>query len=285
MKKLILPVLMSALFLSSCQAIEVASMSREDEEEPSSLITSYYSGESSVQEKNHISDLSENEYNLIPSKFVEKLKSCSSYKAVTVGQTDASVLFITVPQAINVTVIKGEYSYQYNSSESSMYSSEHNAYYHNNKAVYKDKNDENYITAEMNDYLDKYGTHPFSNSIEGYKYTNDAIVKIKKLKNDDDGNYRFTLYFDPVKATTNVRIQMKEFGNLTDYPEFKDNIQITLTLKDDFTPVNLELESRYKAAQSIGTASCHQKYTVTYSNFNENIEVPHLDTIIPLFGK
>ena len=91
--------------------------------------------------------------------------------------------------------------------------------------------------------------------------------------------------FDKEKATTNIRIQMKEFGALIDSPDFLSDIQVTLTLKNDYTPVKLELESRYKAAQSMGTASCHQQYTVTYSSFDENIEAPNLDTIKPYFDK
>lgn len=276
-KLLVLPSLVAGLLLSSCSVIQVSSMSREEESSSSIAPTSR-------EKEKLISDLKENEYNLVPGNFVEKMNSFTTYKAVTEGETKASVLFITVPQKINVTVIKNEYSYLYNSSESSMYSSEHHAYYHDNKAVYKDKNDNDYNTSVLADYLNKYGTYPFNSSIEGYKIGGDAINEVTKL--DMEGEYyRFKIAFDKEKATTNVRIQMKEFGALIDYPDFLSDIQVTLTLKNDYTPVKLELESRYKAAQSMGTASCHQQYTVTYSSFNESIEVPNLDTIKPYFDK
>ena len=133
----------------------------------------------------------------------------------------------------------------------------------------------------MNDYLDKYGTYPFGNAIEGYKVTGDAIKSITKMAMAGE-NYRFKLIFDAEKATNNVKIQMKEFGSLDELPTFTD-ITIIMTLQNDYTPVKLDLESHYKAKQGV-TTSCTQKYTVTFSNFNENIEVPNLDAVKDKFN-
>ncbi|MBO4286333.1 MAG: hypothetical protein J5880_03250, partial [Bacilli bacterium] len=184
-------------------------------------------------------------------------------------------------QEINVTTIKnGEYSYLYNSSESSMYSSMHEAYYHNDKALYKDKGDEDYTLTDLTTYLKTYGTYPFGNSIEGYKVTGEAITSVTKTSSDND-TYTFTLVFDVNKATNNVKIQMKRFGGLDNYPSFK-SISISITVKDDYTPVKLELASSYSVKKII-PVNCDQKHTVTYSNFNEEIEIPNLDSVKPLF--
>lgn len=180
-----------------------------------------------------------------------------------------------------MTSIKGEYSYQHNASSSSSYSSEHTAYYHDDKVIYKNKSEKEYTSSSMDEYLDKYGTYPFNNTIEGYKISNEAITSVSKEISEQEDEYIFKLVFDPEKATNNVRIQMKEFGQLNDYPVFKD-ISILLTVKNDYTPIKLELESHYKAKKIIET-SCHQQYKVTFSNFDEEIEIPDLESVKTLF--
>lgn len=267
MKKTILLTLLPILMLTSCRVVEPEpSMSREEESSIPSI---------SPKDIKTASNLKDDELKDFTLYYLERMNSFSSYKAVTEGKTATSVLFINIDQIINVTAIKSEYSYQHNSSESNMYSSEHFAYYHNNKALFKNKNDTDYTLNSMNDYLTKYGIYPFGNSIEGYKTTGEALLSISREQSGE--NYTFTMSLDPIKATTNVKIQMKEFGSLDDYPEFS-SITLIVTVKDDFTPVTISLDSRYKA-QQFATASCHQTYTVTFSSFNENIEIPNLNEV------
>lgn len=210
---------------------------------------------------------------LIPGLFVDRLYSYKSYKAVTSGKTTASVLFINTDQSIEVTNIKGVYSYTKNESHSSLVNTVHEAYYHNDKAYYHD-NDGEYKVSTINEYLDIYGVYPYEKSLEGYSIQGDAVKSVEKVE-ERDGNYKFKITFDPKTATNNVKIQMKQFGGLDGYPDF-ESIVITITIKDDFTPVLVDLESKYKATKFM-TSDCHQTYTVTYSNIGEDITIPNLD--------
>lgn len=289
MKKYPLLLLLGSLLLTGCSIVQEESTSElEDYEEPEEAEpinnNTSSNGESSEEESsvNLVSKLKKENYNLFPTYYLEKLSSYNSFKTVTSGTTESSVLFVTVNQEINVTTIKnGDYSYMHNTSSSSMYSSEHTAYYHNDKAAYKEKNskgkdDKDYIVSSMNDYLTKFGIYPFGSSIEGYLTSGEALTSITRKKSNDE-NFVFKLVLDKEKATTNVRVQMKEFGSLDKEPEFS-KIELTMTVKDDYTPVKIELDSKYTAKQG-ASANCHQTYTVTFSNFNEDIEIPNLDNI------
>ena len=75
---------------------------------------------------------------------------------------------------------------------------------------------------------------------------------------------------------------MKEFGGLGSYPEFQE-VKLTLNLKDDYTPITIVADTTYKVKKGILNPKCSQEYTVTFSNFDEEIEVPSLDEIKPLF--
>ncbi len=58
---------------------------------------------------------------------------------------------------------------------------------------------------------------------------------------------------------------------------------MTLTFGEDFTLSTIALHSKYKAKKFL-TTDCEQNYLVTYSNYNENIEVPNLDSVKNLFN-
>lgn len=58
---------------------------------------------------------------------------------------------------------------------------------------------------------------------------------------------------------------------------------MTLTVQNNYTPVKIELDSKYKAKKFLET-DCHQTYTVTFSNYNENIEVPDVESVKGLFN-
>ena len=270
--KALLTLLVVSPTLISCACHKVTPIARDKDEDPI------------VEEDDNtpkVSELDENHYNEFTTHYINKINTYKSYKAITSGKTVTKALFIDVTQTIDVTSIKSEYSYLHNKSSSSMYSSEHIAYYHDGYALYKNKNDSKYTKVDMDAYLDKYGTYPFENRIEGYKVSGDALTSITKLDNDDNGNHRFKLVLDKDKSTTNVKIQMRAFGELDDYPSFS-SIEMIITVKDDYTPINIELDSKYKANKIIST-DCHQTYTVTYSNYDEDIDIPNLDDVKGLF--
>ena len=77
---------------------------------------------------------------------------------------------------------------------------------------------------------------------------------------------------------------MRQFGGLDSDPVFIKDTVMLITVKQDLTPVTLELSSYYSAAKIIET-NCHQNYVVTYSNFDEIIQIPNLDEMTSYFSE
>ena len=227
-----------------------------------------------------VDDIEEKDYKKIPSYIAAKLGSYSSYKSVTSGETVSSGL-IKVTQSIDVTCIKSEFSYTKNESHSSIVNTVHEAYYHDSKAVYRDKDSGDYSVSSLESYLSTYGSYPFDNSIEGYSLKEDAIKSVVKEETQNN-NIVFKAVFDEDKSTNNVKIQMKKFGGLDDYPSFS-LIEMTFEIDNDFTLHKISLHSKYKAKKVLNT-DCEQSYVVTFTNYNENIDVPNLDSVRNLFN-
>ena len=220
------------------------------------------------------------EPNKVPALVYSKLNSYSSYKAVTSGTTVAKFLGIPVTQKIDATVLKSDFSYLRNESAGAV-KTIHEAYYHDTRAVFRDEESGDFTKKNLDEYLAIYGTYPFDTGIEGYLINNDAVKSVTK-GGSTDSNLVYNLEFDPEKSTNNVKIQMKKFGSLDDYPVFS-LIEMKLTVTNDFTLVKLDLHSKYKAKKGLQT-DCEQNYTVSYTNYNENFEIPNLDSVKGLFN-
>ena len=219
-----------------------------------------------------VDQVEESEYKTIPSYIAAKLGSYTSYKSVTEGKT-VSAGFIEVK--INTLNIKSEYSYTKNESKG-IVSSVHEAYYHNQKAAYRDKSSGDFSVSFLDDYLNVYGTYPFENSLEGYSVKEDSIRSVTKEINENN-QYTFRIEFNPETSTNNVKIQMKKIGDLSDYPTF-ESIEMRVVIDNDFTLHRLDLHSKYEAQKGFKT-KCEQTYTVNFTNYNEQIDVSNLDSI------
>lgn len=271
MKKTLLSLI--ALALISCggsgESLSRQSLPSSSEESslPSAGETSLESNVSFVWPK--VTELKESDYKtaFFPNYF-KRLQAYASYKAVTEGKTAS-----TVDQSIAVTVLKsGEYGYMKNQSDSFFVHTSHEAYYHGQQTYCRDK-DAAFALMGLETYLNTYGTYPFENSVEGYDVLGEGLVSIEKAEVAQGHGFKITL--DPKKATTNVRIQMKRFGGLDEYPSFS-SIAITMSVQDDYTPIKVSVDAQYKA-KMLFEADCHQTYDVTYSNFDQNLEIPGLE--------
>ena len=58
---------------------------------------------------------------------------------------------------------------------------------------------------------------------------------------------------------------------------------MSLVISNDFTLSNIYLHSKYEAKKVLKT-NCEQSYGVTFSNYNEAIEVPNLESVKGLFN-
>lgn len=217
-----------------------------------------------------VDDLADDLSDFIP-KYMKKMASLSSYKAVTSGSTKAKILFIETTQTIDVTSIKSDYCYLKNESHGAV-DSVHEAYFHKNATVVKNQGESDFKELTRDQYLDSYGVDPYGYNIEGYSIRSEAVTSISKAEGE---GHAFKLCFDPDKATNNVRIQMKAFGGLDDYPAFS-KIEVTLHVAYDFAPIKYEVLAEYKAKRFGMETDCHQEYTVTFSSLNETIEIPGL---------
>lgn len=270
------------LITTGCSNGNISKISREDDNDLTLIIKpnsdeDINSWMRSIEEKN-AGDLSEEEYQYFPFYFLNRLSKYSTYQSETSGNTQATVLGVTTTQTISAKAIKSEYSYMKNESHSNIVNLVHEAYFHSQEVIYRNNGDK-YTLSELSDYLDTFGVNPFGSTIEGYSVSQGAINSISREKYDN--YYVFNLDFNVDTATNNVKIQMKKFGSLDNYPTFK-LINVAVMVQDDFTPVKIELNSKYKV-KKIVDSNCTQKYTVIYSHFNEDIKIPNLDKIKPQF--
>ncbi len=278
------------IFLTSCGSSSNTHLSREEDSDEDTSVTSTTStdvsegsGNTSTSEEKTplVSDLTEENYKSFITYYNAKFASLTSFKAVTEGHTLSNVFGIDIDQSIAVKTIKSkDYAYMMNESHSSLVNTTHEVFYHDKKALYKDNGESNYHLKDMKSYLNKYGTYPLDKGIEGYIIKDETITSISKKMEGDI--HVFTLGLDPEKSSTNVRIQMKQFGGLDDYPIFSE-INLTIKLQNDYTPISVSLDSKYVAKKMLDS-SCHQTYTNTYSNINEELTIEHLDEVKDLFN-
>lgn len=226
-----------------------------------------------------VENVEEKDFKKIPGYISSKMTSYSSYKSVTTGET-VSTLIIKITQTINATAIKGEYSYLKNQSTGYL-NTVHEAYYHSSKALYRDSSDADFSLSSMDEYLNNYGTDPFGASIEGYSVNEDCIKSVEKISSENS-EYVFKVVFDNEKSTNNVKIRMKKEGGLNDYPTFS-LIEMKLVVNNDFTLKSIDLHSKYVAKKGFN-ANCEQTYKVEFSNYNENNDVPNLESVKDLFN-
>ena len=210
------------------------------------------------------------------SAYSSKMASYRSLKRVSSGKTLSKVLFIDSEQSIDVLAVKnGEYSYLNNESHGVVNTS-HTAYFRGENALVKDNSATSYTAMAMGDYLAKYGVDPFNDVFEGFS-VREETVKAFSVEAVGDGTYKAKLELNPDNAANNVKIQMKQFGGLDEYPTFK-TIGITFHFGADLAPIDTVLHSEYTAKLFVAS-ECTQDYTVTFSELDGDPEIPNLESI------
>lgn len=274
-KKLLITLLACSCLLMSCsKKAETSIITSDSEEEEQENI------DIPEDEIGHVSDLTEETLKEFPKRFANKMHYYNSYKAVTMGKTVAKILFFETTQTIDVTAIKGDYSYLRNESHSSLVETVHVAYYHGNTALYSDQHKDDgrtYNKSTINEYKNIYGIYPFDKTIEGFDVREKSIKEVTIYPVMDVDLHDIKIVFNAEEASKDVVIQMKKFGGLDAAPKFT-KLEMIITVDDDYRPVQLVLESEYKAQKGVET-TCKQNYTVLYSRFNENIEIPNLEEV------
>ena len=205
-------------------------------------------------------DVTKYELDEIPLVFVEKLSRITNFTKETKGETIAKKVIKYTQVIDSVYSEDSSGKHLVTISNSTLVKLYHEAYYKEDIISFKTKEKDEFSDITYEEYVKKYGFLPYGHNLEGYDITKDSIINIEKVE-----DYKYHLVIDGDKGSNNVKIQMKEFGNLSDYPSFS-LVSIDITMKQDFTPISVHVYSEYEITHSfLGKTNCTQEYTVTYS--------------------
>lgn len=204
--------------------------------------------------------------------FMQKQSELKSYQIDTTGTTVAKSLISYTQNISNLTIKNGADYFQQATSSSALVKMEHQAFVNGDKVAYRNALTGDLLTAAKTDYTDVYGITPDQTAIGGFVINENTLKSASKVEGEAL-TYRFDVDVSD-SATSNMKRQMKEFGGLKGYPEFT-SVRLTLTIKDDWTPVSLAVEADYNIDIAVlGKTSCTQKLESTYSKVNEAVTIP-----------
>lgn len=208
-----------------------------------------------------------------------KLKGYNTYEESTVGESKASKGIINYVQTISSRNVKnGDELYFESDSRSSLVTSTHSAFEKGDKVAFISGDSEIYCVS-VDDYKAVYGVTP-AKMLCGFLIKDDTVVRADGndavLSTDEFFVYNYEI--DKTKGTELISLQMREFGKLNGLPEYLENIKLTLTVRNDFTPVRLEISEKYKISVAlVGELECEQNTVSVFSKFNEQVEIPYSD--------
>lgn len=205
--------------------------------------------------------------------YLGKQKELESYKSVTSGTTKAQKGFIRYEQRTYNSFYKsGDEYFESASSSSAFVKMTHECFVKGDRVAYSHDGGE-IKSVKMTEYKDVYGVCPSDVALGGYIINAQSILSAEKT-GESDGlvTYRYTL--DGAVAAANAVKQMKEFGGLNGYPSIS-SLALTLTIKSDWTPVELIVESSYSISIKIlGSLNCTHKFVTTFSDVGAAVEIP-----------
>lgn len=233
-------------------------------------------GESTVIER-VVSAPSELSAEHVAYAYLGKQKYFSSYKSTTVGTTVAEKGFIKYEQKTNDTAYKnGDEYFKDSSSDSLFVKMRHQCYLKGDKVAYRNSSNGEFLTAEKTEYKKIYGVAPDDVALGGYIMNAESIISAEKT-DESEGLLTFRYELDGAAAGANMKKQMKEFGGLGDYPVI-NSLTLYLTVKEDWTPVKLVVESNYDISVAVlGKLNCNHNFTTTFSDVCGDVEIPTFD--------
>ena len=245
MKKISLLMILVCLFLIGCKKQE---LEREEEKDKSYQ---------DLKEEDF--DVSKYALEEIPYVFVEKLSRLDNYTKHTVGNTVATKIISYNQEIDNVYTADNNSKHLLTKSTSSLVKVYHEAYFKDDIIEYKEKEKDEFIEISYDDYLAMYGYLPYGYNLEGFDLSKDSIIEISKVED------KYHLVLNGEIGSNNVKIQMKKFGNLKDYPVFS-KVEMDIKMKDEFSPIEIHFYAEYEVTLALlGKTKCVQDYIVTYT--------------------
>ena len=246
MKKIIIIIFFSLLLLLSGCKKDIEKINNEEKQELNYQTL-----------KENDFDVNKYEIEEIPFVFLEKLSRLDNYTKSTKGSTIAKKI-ITYTQVID-NVYNHKDKHLITKSSSSLKNVYHEAYFKEDKISYKSKEKDEFSDISYEEYQSIYGYLPYGANLEGFIISKESIKEISKVDNN-----QYHILLDNEIGTNDVKIQMKEFGALNDYPNFS-LIEIDIIIEEDFTPIKIILKSEYEVdIKILGKTKCTQDYTVEF---------------------
>ncbi len=211
---------------------------------------------------------------------IGRLAEREYYHSETLGQVEASVLFITAGQTIY-----GSKDYKNGILLTSSVSISNNAFapskaiqrfYGDGKVVVRGAatpssewtgSDVEWSTGEPSEILDeaqyqeRYGL--WADEFSDYVINEETVLEVTPIEKTEDGNYTFTASLDGEQSTYYYKHQMVTMGDLDDYPVFS-SVKLTFTFGADWTIYSLGIKEEYTSRKGVD-ASCKGSSVITYS--------------------
>lgn len=229
--------------------------------------------------------LKKQDYKSIAYAFIYNIKEgLQSYESETNGTIKAKVMFFDYNIKYNsVTFKSGNVFYSKDHSTSTFTNVQNEFYMVNRDKILASRDLKKYDVYTMEDYK-KVSYAPNQYTIMGYVFTDQSIIKTELLSDKADNiSIKYTL--DNELATNFVKTDLKVNGDLSGYPKF-DSIEITLSMKRDFTPISYGINAIYDASKPvIGSSKVRQEGECLFSKVNEKISIPNEQFLIEKLGE
>ena len=229
--------------------------------------------------------LKKEDYKSIAYAYIYNIKEgLKSYESETKGTVKAKVLFINYDiKYESVTHKFGNKFYSKDNSTSALMSIKNEFYMMDKEKILVSKDLKKYNVYTTEDYH-KVSYTPDQYTIMGYVFNDQSITDAQVVSDKGDViSIKYTL--DNELATHLVKVDLKSSGGLTSYPAFK-NIEITLSMKRDFTPISYSINALYNASKPIiGSADVRQQGETTFSKVNESITIPNEAFLLEQIGE
>ena len=219
--------------------------------------------------------LKKKDYKSIAYAFIYNIKEgLQSYESSTTGTVKAKVaIFDYDIHYETVTHKKGNVFYSKDHSKSTFTTLDNEFYQVGRDKILVSRDLKKYDVYTVEEY-NKVSYAMSQYLVMGYVFNDESIVNTTVVSDKgEDISIRYTL--DNELATKFVKTDMKVNGGLTAYPKF-DSIDLTLTMKKDFTPVSYHIDAVYEAsAPVIGSARTTQVGDCIFSKVNGAVTIPN----------
>ena len=228
--------------------------------------------------------LKKKDYKSVAYAYIYNIKSgLRSYESKTTGTVKAKVLFIDYNITYDsVTNKNGNTFYYSDNSVSTLLTLKNEFYMVDKEKILISRDLKKYNVYTLEDYH-KISYSPDQYCIMGYVFNEQSIINTEVISDKGDVvTIKYTL--DNELSTNLVKQDLKNNGGLSDYPKY-ESINITLSMKRDFTPISYVIDAIYEASKPlIGAAKTTQHGECTFSKINENVVIPNESFLISQLG-